>query len=188
MEYYLIHHGIKGQKKGFPRFQNPDGTWTDLGKERRRAQYAAQHMTDEELDKAVKRATKENAYYKTAIAPDKPKDPSERWGRINSSTGDVVRGSSSFLDSMDRLDRAETAERRAKEPKKDLSHLSDDDLRKRINRIRDEATYRDLTREPETVNIGRQKIKEYLAMAGAAVTVGVGALTIISKIREMRGD
>ena len=31
---YLEHHGIKGQKWGVRRFQNPDGTWTDAGKKR----------------------------------------------------------------------------------------------------------------------------------------------------------
>lgn len=30
---YLAHHGIKGQKWGIRRFQNPDGTWTRAGKE-----------------------------------------------------------------------------------------------------------------------------------------------------------
>lgn len=31
---YLAHHGIKGQKWGVRRFQNPDMTWTEAGKER----------------------------------------------------------------------------------------------------------------------------------------------------------
>ncbi len=35
-QYFLMHHGIKGQKWGVRRFQNPDGTLTALGKARRR--------------------------------------------------------------------------------------------------------------------------------------------------------
>lgn len=34
MEYYLIHHGIKGQKWGVRRFENEDGTLTEAGKKR----------------------------------------------------------------------------------------------------------------------------------------------------------
>lgn len=34
MENALCHHGIKGQKWGVRRYQNPDGTWTDAGKRR----------------------------------------------------------------------------------------------------------------------------------------------------------
>lgn len=34
MDITLYHHGIKGQKWGVRRFQNPDGTWTNAGKER----------------------------------------------------------------------------------------------------------------------------------------------------------
>lgn len=35
MYNYLSHHGIKGQKWGVRRFQNPDGTYTTYGKQRR---------------------------------------------------------------------------------------------------------------------------------------------------------
>ena len=34
-EYELYHHGIKGQKWGVRRFQNPDGSYTEEGKRRR---------------------------------------------------------------------------------------------------------------------------------------------------------
>ncbi len=33
-EETLSHHGIKGQRWGIRRYQNPDGTWTDAGKNR----------------------------------------------------------------------------------------------------------------------------------------------------------
>lgn len=33
-EYYLAHHGVKGQKWGVRRYQNPDGSLTDEGRRR----------------------------------------------------------------------------------------------------------------------------------------------------------
>lgn len=33
-DLYLVHHGIKGQRWGIRRFQNPDGTLTARGKKR----------------------------------------------------------------------------------------------------------------------------------------------------------
>ena len=38
-ENYLAHYGIKGQKWGLRRYQNPDGTLTDEGKKRAKAEY-----------------------------------------------------------------------------------------------------------------------------------------------------
>ena len=45
----LQHHGVKGQKWGQRRYQNPDGTYTDEGKKRRRVGY-----TEEEKSEADK--------------------------------------------------------------------------------------------------------------------------------------
>lgn len=35
MSMYLVHHGIKGQRWGIRRFQNPDGTLTEDGRKRK---------------------------------------------------------------------------------------------------------------------------------------------------------
>ena len=56
MEYptYLIHYGIPGQKWGVRRYQNPDGTYTDLGKEIRNNQNnyvkVANSLSNKEFD------------------------------------------------------------------------------------------------------------------------------------------
>ena len=61
----LCHHGIKGQKWGVRRFQNPDGTLTAEGKKRYQKQFytrmKAGTLTDEDI-------TKTNAYKKVSSA------------------------------------------------------------------------------------------------------------------------
>ena len=47
----LYHHGIKGQKWGFRRFQNEDGTYTSEGKRRRREEYSEDYKEAKELSK-----------------------------------------------------------------------------------------------------------------------------------------
>ena len=56
MEYsdHLVHHGILKQRWGVRRFQNPDGSWTQAGLERRRSNYKYK-MNDEERAKYKKR-------------------------------------------------------------------------------------------------------------------------------------
>lgn len=67
--YYLAHHGILGQKWGIRRYQNSDGTLTEAGKKRYRAE-DVESITDRkglqrrlnDLDKAMARNTADVAY------------------------------------------------------------------------------------------------------------------------------
>lgn len=46
----LEHYGVKGQKWGQRNYQNPDGTYTDLGKERRRVKFIREEKAKKEAD------------------------------------------------------------------------------------------------------------------------------------------
>lgn len=64
-EGYLVHHGIKGQRWGIRRYQNPDGTLTEAGKqrqikdERKELDKQRSSMSDKDLDEAINRIKKE---------------------------------------------------------------------------------------------------------------------------------
>ena len=51
--FALQHYGVKGQKWGHRNYQNPDGTYTELGKERRRVGYT-KNAVDSDEDSAIK--------------------------------------------------------------------------------------------------------------------------------------
>lgn len=57
---YLAHHGTKGQHWGRRNYQNYDGTWTELGKARRRAMSGAGEAA-RQVKKALKKTGKVTA-------------------------------------------------------------------------------------------------------------------------------
>lgn len=64
-EDYLMHHGIKGQKWGVRRFQNPDGTRTALGKKRERKNPEIDH------EKLIQSTSAEEVYKNRSKLSDK---------------------------------------------------------------------------------------------------------------------
>lgn len=73
--------------------------------------------------------------------------------------------------------------RRARKAAMDLSKMSDDDLRKAINRMNLERQYRDLT--PVEITRGERVASNILRTTGTVLTTSSSALDIALKIKEL---
>lgn len=115
---YLMHFRTRGSKNGIRRYQNPDGTWTPLGLKER----AEREGWGER--RAARREAKRAAKAERRAA--KAAARSENLARAKQY-------------------KAEQAEaRRKRNPK----NLTDDELRKGIERLKMEQEYRELKRSP----------------------------------------
>ena len=68
------------------------------------------------------------------------------------------------------------------------SNLSDDELRKIVNRMQLERQYGDLSGDTKYTLTGREKTREYLQTIGALLGIGVSALTIYKLIQRKNNN
>lgn len=169
MVYYvhsreLYHHGIKGMKWGVRRYQNKDGTLTDAGKKR--------YDRDIAENNAKK---KENR-----IIIDGP--DANRWVKEDiSRTKDVVDSASSLNKQFKNIEQ----NTRSKSNKSmDLSNMTDQQLRDRINRANLERQYTDMF-APETVSKGRKYARTALEVGGTILATTSSALGIALAIKQL---
>ena len=166
MEYELYHSGVKGMKWGVRRYQNKDGTLTEAGKKR--------YNRDIQENNAKKKDNRINI--------DGP-DP-KRWAKEDVSRSKrVVDSSSDMVRELKNIDR-NTKTRKTQ--KLDLSKMSDQELRDRINRANLEKQYNDMF-APQTTSKGREYASKVLETAGTVLAVGSSALGIALAIKELRG-
>ena len=158
-------------KIGKRRYQNKDGSYTAAG------------------EKRLKRETYKNSLQKkkNQISVEGVRDV-DRWVRDDLEKAQrVVRTGSDTVREIQKIER-ETSPKPKKE-RMDLSKMTDQELRQRINRELTERQYNDLfgKETKPAVSKGRQYLRETLDIAGGVLAVGASALSIALAIKELKG-
>ena len=162
----LYHWGVKGMKWGVRRYQNKDGSLTNAGKTR--------YERDIRENNAKKKDNR--------IVIDGP--DAKRWAHEDLKRTKGVIDSSK--DMVKELKNINSNVPKSKTPKMDLSKMSDQEMRSKINRAILEKQYTDMF-APQKSSKGREYATNILETTGSVLAVGASALGIALAIKELRG-
>ena len=166
---YISHSGVKGMKWGVRRYQNEDGTLTELGK-RRLARYNEGRKDNKKLNED--NMTKEE---KTVLAENFVSDDIKNTKR----TLDESRNAVSNIKNTVR-------EIPTKRERLDLSNMSDQELREQINRERLEREYNDLFSKPSRTEKAKKITLDIINGVGMTLAVGTSAVALASAIYNLK--
>jgi len=162
---HLSHHGIKGQRWGVRRYQNPDGSLTALGQKK--------YNTDKDYDSRYNKASSD------ALTRDYKERDAAAAKAIITGTGKAATQTSVAI--------GNSGKNKSKVINtKNYGKISDNDLRARINRINMENTYGELTGDAKRVRTGSDWTREILQTTGAVIGVAGTAAGIALTIAQIR--
>lgn len=157
----LMHWGKKGMRWGVRRYQNKDGSLTAAGQKR------------------YERDQREHSGKK--IGPANP----NRWVREDiARSKNLTDAGSNMVNQLKNANNINTKNR--PKARADLSSMTDDEMRKRINREFLERQYNEMF-TPQKTSKGREYISRILETSGAVLGIGSSALGIALAIKELRG-
>lgn len=194
MSIFIAHSRTPGSKNGVRKYQNEDGTWTEEGLERRRAEYAESRgrkigrgvaagaggavavagVTGGVLAAVSKKDRKgriDRALFKTGKEGKEKPSPAETISRNSSAAIDAGK---SMADAIGKDDRRPY-----------MNDLSNEQLTKMINRLRLERDYANLSKE--SVEKGKDWLTPTLAVAGGVAALAGSAASIMTAIWTIKG-
>lgn len=169
----LAHYGIIGMKWGVRRYQNADGTLTEEGK--RRLSQGKDNRIKFDNDGKIEKGqeTKAKSRIHKEVATDY-----QNLSNAQNQASNITR-----LGSENANRRARNKQMKAAK-KVDASKLSDDELRKIINRYNLEKQYQNIV--VEDVGAGERAWANALQAAGAVLSIGASAASIALAIHQIR--
>lgn len=161
----LYHYGILGQKRGERRYQNFDGTYTEEGLRRKRLTYSSGNYTVE----GKKKGGNNNNPKSRKI--NETKNALNAVSEITNKTQDVVNTVSNVSN---------------KDIPDEIKNMSDDELRKMVNRMSLENNYVNLNNNRQ--NTGKDYLNSVLRIAGDVASISANAATIMLAIWTIKNS
>lgn len=209
---YLQHYGILGQKWGVRRFQNPDGTYTSEGKRRRNSDgnsdnsvtsssrdrkknrkiaaagaigaaaavggvAAYNSSKNKNIGQADKRASL-NDWFEPKIKSGKDKPPMSKAEKISKESEKSFGGVEKLVSFTEKLRKVDEINKRNKE----IEKMTDDDLRKKTNRLNLETGYIDAINRRETAS-GKIAATDIINAVGGSLAIIGGVVGIATAIK-----
>lgn len=186
MKYYLVHSRTKGSKNGVRRFQNPDGTGTPLGLERRRNEYKRSKGLNTYVAGKVAARELHNEAKRTIVVNDEAIRviPKER-GSSSINANELAKSINSTKDVVNNARSKRAADKRVKEKVTALEEaktMTDKELRDRLNRLNLENNYVNAISQ-QSVNNGSDTVDKILYYTGAVLGIAGAAVSIYAAVK-----